>query len=120
MKKNVLLQTFIYDFSKIQVTNYGSFEEMKKGTSAIHGATFFFYQKRHGAQKKGHGVMKKGHGAAPFYFSLDKTLPFESRQRNDTKYQPQCSTVELYIFCLNLFSKRLITSIFLLKFFLFK
>jgi hypothetical protein len=33
---------------------------MKKGTSAIHGATFFFYN--------------KGHGAAPFYFSLDKTL----------------------------------------------
>jgi hypothetical protein len=28
------------DFLKIQVTNYGSFEEMKKGTSAIHGATF--------------------------------------------------------------------------------
>ena len=51
---------FFYDFLKIQVTNYGSFEEMKKGTSAIHGATFFFYQ--------------KGHGAAPFYFSLDKTL----------------------------------------------
>ena len=79
-----------------------------------------FHQKGHGAQKKGHGVMKKGHGAAPFYFSLDKTIPFESRQRNDTKYQPQCSTVELYIFCLNLFSKRLITSIFLLNFFLFK
>jgi hypothetical protein len=52
---------------KIQVTNYGSFEEMKKGTSAIHGATFFFNQ-------KGHGGQKKGHGAAPFYFSLDKTL----------------------------------------------
>ena len=52
---------FFYDFLKIQLTNYGSFEEMKKGTSAIHGATFFFYQ--------------KGHGAAPFYFSLDKTLP---------------------------------------------
>jgi hypothetical protein len=33
---------------------------MKKGTSAIHGTTFFFY--------------KKGHGAAPFYFSLYKTL----------------------------------------------
>jgi hypothetical protein len=48
---------------KIQVTNYGSFEEMKKGTSAIHGTTVFFYQ-------KGHGVMKKGHGATPFYFSL--------------------------------------------------
>jgi hypothetical protein len=46
---------------------------MQKGTSAIHGARFFFYQKGHGAQKKGHGVMKKGHGAAPFYFSLDKT-----------------------------------------------
>jgi hypothetical protein len=28
---------------------YGSFEEMKKGTSAIHGATFFFYQKLQGA-----------------------------------------------------------------------
>jgi hypothetical protein len=42
------------------VTNYGSFEEMKKGTSAIHGAMFFF--------------LSKGHGAAPFYFSLDKTL----------------------------------------------
>jgi hypothetical protein len=54
---------FFCDFLKIQVTNYGSFEEMKKGTSAIHGATFFFYQKGHGAQKKGHGVMKKGHGA---------------------------------------------------------
>jgi hypothetical protein len=27
----------------------------------------FFYQ-------KGHGAQKKGHGAAPFYFSLDKTL----------------------------------------------
>ena len=74
MEKNGLLQTFFYDFLKIQVTNYRSFEEMKKGTSAIHGATFFFYQKGHGAQKKGHGVMKKGHGAAPFYFSLDKTL----------------------------------------------
>jgi hypothetical protein len=60
MKKNGLIQTFFYDFLKIQVTNYGSFEEMKKGTSAIHGATFFF--------------IKKGHGAAPFYFSLDKTL----------------------------------------------
>ena len=67
MKKNGLLQTFFYDFLKIQMTNYGSFEEMKKGTSAIHGATFFFYQ-------KGHGAQKKGHGAAPFYFSLDKTL----------------------------------------------
>jgi hypothetical protein len=32
--------------------SYGAFEEMKKG----------------------HGVMKKGHDAAPFYFSLDKTL----------------------------------------------
>jgi hypothetical protein len=74
MEKNGLLQTFFYDFLKIQVTNYRSFEEMKKGTSAIHGTTFFFYQKGHGAQKKGHGVMKKGHGAAPFYFSLDKTL----------------------------------------------
>jgi hypothetical protein len=41
MKKNGLLQTYFYDFLKIQVTNYGSFEEMKKGTSAIHGATFF-------------------------------------------------------------------------------
>jgi hypothetical protein len=59
MKKNGLLQTFFYDFLKIQVTNYGTFEEMKKGTSAIHGATFFY---------------QKGHGAAPFYFSLDKTL----------------------------------------------
>ena len=37
-------------------------------------APHFFYQKAHGAQKKGHGVVKKGHGAAPFYFSLDKTL----------------------------------------------
>jgi hypothetical protein len=37
-------------------------------------APHFFYQKGHGAQKKGHDVMKKGHGAAPFYFSLDKTL----------------------------------------------
>jgi hypothetical protein len=36
---------------------------MKKGTSAIHGATFFFLSKA-----------EKGHGAAPFYFSLDKTL----------------------------------------------
>jgi hypothetical protein len=35
--------------------SYGSFEEMKKGTSAMHVATFFFYQKGHGAQKKGHG-----------------------------------------------------------------
>ena len=60
MKKNGLLQTFFSDFLKIQVTNYGSFEEMKKGTSTIHGAMFFFYQ--------------KGHGAAPFYFSLDETL----------------------------------------------
>jgi hypothetical protein len=58
MEKNGLLQTFFYDFLKIQGTNYGSFEEMKKGTSAIHGTTFFFYQ-------KGHGVMKKGHGATP-------------------------------------------------------
>jgi hypothetical protein len=54
MKKNGLLQTFFYNFLKIQVTNYGSFEEMKKGTLAIHGTTFFFYQ--------------KGHGATPFYF----------------------------------------------------
>ena len=60
MKKNGLLQTFFYDFLKIQLTNYGSFEEMKKDTSAIHGAMFFFYQ--------------KGHGTVPFYFSLDKTL----------------------------------------------
>jgi hypothetical protein len=37
----------------------------------------FFYQKGHSAQKKGHGVMKKGHGAAPFYFSLDKTLRYQ-------------------------------------------
>jgi hypothetical protein len=66
MKKNGLLQTFFYDFLKIQVTNYRSFEEMKKGTSAIHGTTFFY--------QKGHGAQKKGHGAAPFYFSLDKTL----------------------------------------------
>jgi hypothetical protein len=42
-------------------------KEMKKSTSAIHGATFF-YQKGHDIMKKGHGVMKKGHGAAPFYF----------------------------------------------------
>jgi hypothetical protein len=48
------------------MTNYGSFEEIKKGTSAIYGATFYY--------QKGHGVMKKGHGAAPFCFSLDKTL----------------------------------------------
>jgi hypothetical protein len=41
MKKNGLLQTFFYDFFKIQVTNYGPFEEMKKGTSAIHGAMLF-------------------------------------------------------------------------------
>ena len=34
---------FFYDFLKIQVTSYGSFEEMKKGTSAIHGATFFVF-----------------------------------------------------------------------------
>jgi hypothetical protein len=40
MKKNGLLQTYFYDFLKIQVTNYGSFDEMKKGTSAIHRATF--------------------------------------------------------------------------------
>ena len=61
MKNGLLhVQTFFYDFLKIQVTDYGSFEEVKKGTSAIHGATFFFYQ--------------KGHGVAPFYFSLDKTL----------------------------------------------
>jgi hypothetical protein len=73
MKKNGLLQTFFYDFLQIQVSNYGSFEEIKKGTSAIYGATFY-YQKGHGAQKKGHGVMKKRHGAAPFCFSLDKTL----------------------------------------------
>ena len=59
---------FFYDFLKIQVTSYGSFEEMKKGTSAIHGATFFFFY------QKGHCVMKKRHGAAPFYFTLDKTL----------------------------------------------
>jgi hypothetical protein len=45
MNKNGLLQTFFYDFLKIQVTNYGSFEEMKKGTSAIHGATVFFLSK---------------------------------------------------------------------------
>jgi hypothetical protein len=45
MKKNGLLQTFFYGFLKIQVTNYGSFEEMKKGTSAIPGATFFFIKR---------------------------------------------------------------------------
>jgi hypothetical protein len=45
MKKNGLLQTFFYDFLKIQVTNYGSFEEMKKGTLAIHGTAFFFLSK---------------------------------------------------------------------------
>jgi hypothetical protein len=48
---------------KIQVTNYGSFEEMK-GTSAIHGAMFFFI-------KRGMALRKKGYAAAPFYFSLD-------------------------------------------------
>ena len=61
MKKNGLLQTFFYDFLKIQVTNYGSFEDMKKDTSAKHGTTVFFF-------------IKRGMGAAPFYFSLDKTL----------------------------------------------
>jgi hypothetical protein len=40
-----VLQTCFYDFLKIQVTNYGSFEEMKKGTSAIHGATVFFIKR---------------------------------------------------------------------------
>jgi hypothetical protein len=35
-------------------------KEMKKSTSAIHGATFFYH--------KGHDIMEKGHGAAPFYF----------------------------------------------------
>jgi hypothetical protein len=35
---------------------------MKKGTSAIHGATFFLSK------------AEKGHGTVPFYFSLDKTL----------------------------------------------
>jgi hypothetical protein len=45
MKKNGLLQTLFYDFLKIQVTNYGSFEELKKGTSAIHGATFIFIKR---------------------------------------------------------------------------
>ena len=50
--------------------SYGSFEEMEKGTSAIHGATVFFYQ--------------KGHGAAPFYVSLDKTIrPRETTLRQD-------------------------------------
>jgi hypothetical protein len=32
MKKNGLLQTFFYDFLKIQMTNYGSFEEMTRGS----------------------------------------------------------------------------------------
>jgi hypothetical protein len=45
MKKNGLLQTFFYDFLKIQVTNYGSFEDMKKDTSAKHGTTVFFLSK---------------------------------------------------------------------------
>jgi hypothetical protein len=53
MKKNGLLQTFFYDFSKIQVTNYGSFEEMKKGTSAIHGTTFFFIKRGMALRKRG-------------------------------------------------------------------
>jgi hypothetical protein len=46
MKKKELLKTFFFnDFLKIQVTNYRSFEEMKKGTSAIHGAMFFFIKR---------------------------------------------------------------------------
>jgi hypothetical protein len=53
MKKNGLLQTFFYDFLKIQVTNYGSFEEMKKGTSAIPGATFFFIKRGMASWKRG-------------------------------------------------------------------
>jgi hypothetical protein len=53
MKKNGLLQTFFYDFLKIQMTNYGSFEEMKKGTSAIHGATFFFIKRGMALRKRG-------------------------------------------------------------------
>jgi hypothetical protein len=62
MKKNELLQTFFYDFLKIQVINYGSFEEMKKGTSAIHGATVFL--------SKGAWRSEKGawHRAILFFF----------------------------------------------------
>ena len=46
-------------------------------------------KKGHGAQKKGHGVMKKGHGAAPFYFSLDKTLDTNRKRKNN---DPQNTT----------------------------
>jgi hypothetical protein len=49
--------------------SYGSFEEMKKGTSAIHGTTFFY---------------QKGHGATPFYFSLDKTLLYPAKLFKNT------------------------------------
>ena len=50
MKKNGLLQTYFYDYLKIQVTNYGSFEEMKKGTSAM---PRFFLSKRAWRHEKG-------------------------------------------------------------------
>ena len=41
MKKNGLLQTFFYDLLKIQVTNYGSFEEMKKAHQQYMAPGFF-------------------------------------------------------------------------------
>jgi hypothetical protein len=72
MKKNGLLQTFFYDFLKIQMTNYGSFEKIKKGTSAIHGATFFFLSKRAWRSEKGAWHHKKGawRRTILFFFSL--------------------------------------------------
>ena len=66
MKKNGLLQTFVYVFWKF---NWQITDRLKKWKREHrqYMAPRFFYQ-------KGHGIMKKGKGAAPFYFSLDKTL----------------------------------------------
>jgi hypothetical protein len=60
---------FFYDFLKIQVTNYGSFEEMKKGTSAIHGTTFFL-SKGAWRSEKGAWCREKGawRSAILFFF----------------------------------------------------
>jgi hypothetical protein len=47
---------------------------MKKGTSAIHGATFFFLSKGAWRSEKGAWHHEKGAWCRAILFSLDKTL----------------------------------------------
>jgi hypothetical protein len=53
MKKNGLLQTFFLQFFENSSDKLRIFEEMKKGTSAIHGATFFFIKRGMALRKMG-------------------------------------------------------------------